>query len=371
MRWSGRTAGILVTLIVAVTALLTWTFWTELTDNMGQLSTTLRNIGLLCGGAIAIVLTMWRSSVSERQTKISQQQTEISQQQIEISQQQVSVSEQSLLNQRYERGAEMLGNEILTVRIGGIYALANLANEEPKKYHIPCIETLCAFVRHPTHTAMHPIVTPATSPSQSPTIRSDIQAAMTAIGKRSKEGTHLEEEKQFQPDLSNANLQGVVLGEINFERVLLTGADLSHAQLQGTKLKHADLRGAMLNHAYLPGAQLDPAFLSRADFSDAVAPSAVLSGSTLDNVMHRTNLSFALLIGCHLNGVDLTGAKLQFAILSNATITQATGLTQAQLDSAYMYPNEPPTIVSTILDPATNKPLVWRGLHTVSKPFDG
>ena len=62
-------------------------------------ATTLRNVGLGVGGPLAVSIAWWRSSVSQR----------------------------TLLNERYQKGAEMLGNEMMAVRLGGIYALGELA----------------------------------------------------------------------------------------------------------------------------------------------------------------------------------------------------------------------------------------------------
>ena len=95
--------------------LLSWRFWEELGDNNEALSTTVRNVGLVIGGVIAILLAVWRSTVAARQ---------------------VDTAQQSLLNERYERGAEMLGNGVLSVRLGGIYALNRLAQEHPEQYHL-------------------------------------------------------------------------------------------------------------------------------------------------------------------------------------------------------------------------------------------
>ena len=44
----------------------------------------------------------------------------------------------------------MLGSGVLSVRLGGIYALERLAKEHPEEYHIQIMELLCSFVRHPT-----------------------------------------------------------------------------------------------------------------------------------------------------------------------------------------------------------------------------
>ena len=43
----------------------------------------------------------------------------------------------------------MLGNELLSARLGGIYALQRLAGDHPDEYHMQVIELFCAFVRHP------------------------------------------------------------------------------------------------------------------------------------------------------------------------------------------------------------------------------
>ena len=214
LRWSGRTVAILVAVIVIATVVLTRKYWAELTDDMGELSATLRNIGILCGGAIAIVLTMWRSSISDQQTKVSQQE--------------VSVSEQSLLNQRYERGVEMLGSDVLVVRIGGIYALANLAREHPEQYHIQVIECLCGFVRHPTPSETDPVVgLNDDDPTVRPNTRGDIQAAMNALCNRSAEGIAIERSQNFRLDLAGAYLSGLSAAGFDLSFVDLPGANLS------------------------------------------------------------------------------------------------------------------------------------------------
>ena len=43
----------------------------------------------------------------------------------------------------------MLGNDVLSVRLGGIYALEHLAREHPDQYHLQIVKLLCAFVRNP------------------------------------------------------------------------------------------------------------------------------------------------------------------------------------------------------------------------------
>ena len=85
-------------------------------------STTIRNIGLLVGAIIAMVLAVWRSRVAGRQA---------------------ATAERGLLNERYQKGAEMLGSDVLAVRIGGIYGLLHLGKRTsatvPRPSHAPVL----------------------------------------------------------------------------------------------------------------------------------------------------------------------------------------------------------------------------------------
>ena len=103
---------------------------------MESRSSTFRNLVLGFGGIIAIGLAVWRLIVADRQSKAAQDQAEISQ--------------RGLLNERYQRGAEMLGSPVLSVRLGGIYALQRLAEDEPEQYHVEIMRLFSAFAHDPT-----------------------------------------------------------------------------------------------------------------------------------------------------------------------------------------------------------------------------
>lgn len=98
-------------------------------DGVESGSTTVRNLGLVLAGLIALPLAIWRSWVAKRQADTAQD---------------------SFLNERYQKGAEMLGSNVPAVRLGGIYALHRLAEESPEKYHFQVMSLFCAFVRRPT-----------------------------------------------------------------------------------------------------------------------------------------------------------------------------------------------------------------------------
>ena len=88
------------------------------------------------GGVIALVFGLWRAWVAEVQASAVQLQSETAQ--------------KTLLNERFQRSTDMLGSNVLAVRIGGVHALQRLGREHPEEYHLQIMELLCAFVRSPT-----------------------------------------------------------------------------------------------------------------------------------------------------------------------------------------------------------------------------
>ena len=291
-------------------------------------SETLRNVGLLIGGLLAFVFAGWRAWVAERQANAArlQAQTEL---------RQADTAQQSLLNERHQRGAEMLGSNVPAVRMGGIYALKRLAEEHPDLYHIQIMSLLCAFARVPTSDGGDKIrfQTQDGQEAETATVRPDVQEVMQAIGSRGAVGISLERsEQEFHLYLRNAVLRGVQLRKANLSRAWLTKADLS-----GAILPYADLSSARLRRASLAGAGL-----RHADLSGALLWGADLSGA----ILQRANLS----------GADMCGRDAR----SPRYGEPVHGLTQAQLDTACADPGDPP-MLDGVVDAETGEPLVWRG----------
>jgi hypothetical protein len=185
---------------------------------------------------------------------------------LQFSQQQ-QASHELLISNQVAKGFEQLGSDKEVVRLGGIYALEGVMNTS-EQYHQPVLEALSAFVRDRT-----------SIPSDRP-LATEIQAALTVIGRRSV-GTEA-------IDLP---------GPVDLRGAHIPGASLSNAKLRGADLRYADLRGADLSHAELSGA-----ILVEADLSGAFLNGAKLSRALLVN----TNLSDA-----YLFGADLSGALLE------------------------------------------------------------
>ena len=321
-------------------------------ENIVSNSETLRNVGLLIGGGLAFVFAVWRAWIAEHQSAAAQRQAETAQlqaenveSQIAIAQSQAETAQQSLLNERYQRGAEMLGNKVLPVRLGGIYALKRLAEEYPERYHIQIMQLFCAFARNPPESKEERMVHQYAGNEPTHRLREDVQAVMTAIGRRSRAGIDLENAAEdFKLDLRDADLHGASLEGAN-----LAGADLIRA-----KLDQADLRNADLSRSYLGFANLDLSYLIGTKL-----PGADLFGTKLSRtVIQHTDFTLAKFFGVNLSGaVFLQNTHMSFSE-SDIPDSYLTRLTQFQLDQARADPDNPPKL-NGVPDPVTGEPLVW------------
>ena len=264
-------------LVLAISLSLSWCYWEELRGDRESLSTTVRNVGVVIGGVIAILLAVWRSTVGEKQTETTQR---------------------GLLNERYQKGAEMLGNKVLAVRLGGIYALARLAREDPEDYHVQIMSLLCAFVRHP--------------PKEKKENQDTAAHHLNDVGSGGL--------RRFHPKPNEVSADVLVVMKVVRER--------SAAQIETEKDEKYRLA--------LSGTNLFKVALFKADLSDAY--------------LIETNLNWAI-----LSHADLTGANL-----SNADMRGCIGLTQEQIDRAIAQKGHPPKLTGTV-DANTGEPLVWRG----------
>lgn len=253
------------------------------------------------------------------------------------------------ITERFTHATEQIGSDKVEVRVGGLYALARIAEDSPKDSG-PVAEVLSAFVRvkapwnlEDTHPPSRGI--DAANASRPPP---DIQAALAAIARGEGfadgravvdlEGTdlrglalltgrriHLEGVR-----FAGAHLERATLDDGHFREAVLTGADLSDAQLVEADLERANLDGARLERARLGGANLKRAsfiggHLSRAALSQACCDGAFLMRADLNGaVMTEASLRGANLDGAHLENANLRGADLDGADLRRVSANRNT-----------------------------------------------
>lgn len=268
--WKTHMSSLLSVIIILICVYLVYEYWDLLGENEAG-SATLRNLAIVVTAAIGLPFVIIRSLVPLR----------------------------SLLDERYQKSAEMLGSEILAVRIGGIVGLWHVAYGSPQTHHIQTMRVLCAFIRNWQDIGLTKANQQHGLLSENlplPMAREDVREAMLAIIFRSAKQVAVEKESGYKLELYNADLTNLVLSRGNLSGGHLWGANLSRAVLRGV-----DLSGALMTLAI---------------FSDT----------------------------------DLTGANL----------SGAEGLTASQLAGAKAEEENPP-ILTHARDCNTGKPLVWCG----------
>ena len=224
-------------------------------------STTVRNLGLVVGGALALWIAYWRGRVADKQA---------------------DTALQSLLNDRYQQGVAMIRSDQLALRFAGIDVLRDLARDHADSYYRSTTHTLSNFVRNPT---------PDEALRDLQDQREDVQVAVAAISSLQAEqlrlGRPLAAPVLWRTDFSNAHLpnaslRGAFLRGCVFRDAHLYGIDLTNADMVRTSLERAHLAEAKLVGTNLMFSDLTQADLSNADLTSAVLAHA--EGLTQDQL---------------------------------------------------------------------------------------
>jgi uncharacterized protein YjbI with pentapeptide repeats len=245
------------------------------------------------------------------------------------------LTRQGQASERFTRAISQLGDGRVETRIGGIYGLAQVADQAPDN-NGPVGEVLLAYInRLPRPKTRQSVLLKRYAP--------DVQAALTVLTQRDKDhdGTKdyawLANRLQLGGlSLGGVDLRGAYLSGASFDDADLTGSDLRNANLHGTYLGFADLDHADVQAADLSGASLNRAHLQEADLSGANLSDAVLFGADLfmahlhDTDLRGADLSYARLGAADLRNADLRNAQLHGADLSDKELPGA-DLTNANL----------------------------------------
>ncbi|MBW4646012.1 MAG: pentapeptide repeat-containing protein [Goleter apudmare HA4340-LM2] len=248
--------------------------------------------------------------------------------------QNTKLSQEKLVAERFMSAIAQLGHEKVETRIGAIYALERVAQDFPKE-HWTIMEILTAFVREnaPVFEMESPREEDSPPPSweqhsvkpldlniheESPKLRTDIQVALTVIGRRNSQQDRIDQKL----DLRNIDIRRADLLEANLEQADLRASNLSGANLRGANLCRADFDSAKLSGSILYEANLFKANLHRAE----------LCWTNLN----RANMCGANLRAANLQGASLRAANLQGANLYKANLQQAT-LKVANLSGAKLF----------------------------------
>ncbi len=299
----------------------------------GAIATTRTGILTVAAGLIAffgVTMNLEETRRANEQARVRDQQTH-------------EREREAQLADRYTAAVSQLGSDTLDVRLGGLYALEQIA-VDAATHHRTVVEVLSAFVREHTIPGRPGALRrqrdrPPPPAAAAPPGTADLPSA----GKT--ESTSAAPAPVPAPSGPDTDIQAAltVLGRLpprdGVPRAVLTGAVLTGALLNRANLTDAQLSWANLTNAQLRGANLTRAWL------------------------HGANLTRARLFGANLAGARLFGANLTRARLFGADLTDTVELTQEQLESAT-------GDSSTVLPDGVARPASWpaRGLDDTPPP---
>jgi len=212
---------------------------------------------------------------------------------------QIELTRRGQVTERFTKAIEQLGeNEKPDVRLGGIYALKQIAEqqaqiaeqEEARARHVEILEILASYVRER-----------ATYERKRTLPRSDydLEAVLRVIKGLRESYKPWQDRLQVQLsfadlfgfDISGIHLEGAILAGAHFEEAQVQNAFLEATNLQATHLENADLSGAHLEFADLRGAHLEGANLCNAKLMGAQLEEADLQATNLHGTVLEGKLA--------------------------------------------------------------------------------
>jgi hypothetical protein len=181
-------------------------------------------------------------------------------------------SQETLATGSFSKAVEMLGNDKISVRLGGIHALARIAKSSRSDY-FPVMQIITGHVRAEfSRYAEKPSQRDAYEVAMCPV---EVQLILTIVGER-----YWHDPKGYAMDLSDTRvtkawLEAADLRDIFFWNVIWEDATLNEANLEGADFKDAVLKGCSFrdtkfNKANFRGATIiDPQNLTKAQLAGA------------------------------------------------------------------------------------------------------
>ena len=240
----------------------------------------------LIGGILAIcqiVVSGFRVAAADKNAKAMQQTADS--------------TEKGNVAERFKNAIEHLGHKSVSVRLGGVYALHNLAREDVN-YRQRVFEILCAHIRQTTTDSSYEPRAPGYLESY-PTPTIEIMSVLHLLFTTKSE---CEIYRYLFADLQYANLEGA----------LLVGFSPAHVDFRSTKMPHLSMSRSDLNGALFFRAQMQHCLLSDVDLSDADISYTQLDNTRFKEINFRnTEFETADLRGCHfINPKHLTAEQL-------------------------------------------------------------
>ena len=309
--------------------------WNGGADTVPAASAALTAIAAIFG---AIFLT-WRSVVAHWQARASQDQA--------------ATFRESHYTTLFTRAVELLGatrdvKETLTnivdadnssdiretvtrtepnweVRLGAIYAMERIARDSERD-HWPIMEVLTAYIRNQTALGITKSIIPEdkhrTSREWLATLseaKSDVIAAMNAIGRRPEHRLDFEKKQEFYLDLSKSRLKEIGLSKVDF-----SDAKFFYTVLYRAHFIQANFERADFYQAILPSARFMKSSLNRTSFDGA---------DLSETSFIECDLEFSSFSSAKLFRTNFLGTRLKGAQFFDANLYDISGVTSESLEN--------------------------------------
>ncbi len=220
---------------------------------------------LALAGLLTLAFAHRRSKAMAGNARNMTRQVEILTQQMEMGTRQLEMGRREQLSKRFTEAVKQLGDDKITIRLGGIAGLWAMATEsDHAEDRIMVLDVLCAFVRESSRDTLMTVPThPVIQDTEEITGKPELQILPTDIAIAMKKvmsiGPGFTPKKEYWRDLRRASLVKLEGRQSNFYRTDLSEADLSEADLSEANLSDANLSGANLSEATLTRSQFESA----------------------------------------------------------------------------------------------------------------
>ena len=255
--------------------------WDALSLPSPEYQNASRNFLLAFAGVFGAPLLVWRAWVAHRQAIAATQQARVATENHVTGIFSKSVELLGLVREVKVTGSDgtLVVHSVpnLESRLGALYSLERLLRESEKDQRA-ILETLCAYVRENS---------PAQIPNDKeeakklyrgdipllPTRRSDVQAALTIVGRRPENVRTRAKREGWNLDFRNSNLSAYDFSGLNFDRSafensFLNAAKLSHSSFEGSGFANTVLREADLSRSCFGSSSFDHCDLKNAQIED-------------------------------------------------------------------------------------------------------
>lgn len=268
------------------------------------------------------------------------------------------ISEDKNVSERFIKAIELLSDDRIQMRLGGVYSLERIARDS-KEDHPVVMDVLLAFIRDRSQRrinskdsflqdfmnqidaqkSMNQIDAKNTNNTE------DIRSAILVVVQRNRKY----DKENFEPNLQHACLDGLNLSNLNLEKFNFSNASLKGTILKGSRLAYANFNMANLDNAKLQNTKAFSASFMyssmkwvrldsnsswmNVDLRYATLNEANINGATLD----RSDLRFASFKKAKLMRSRLRKTYLEYVIfdeaeLRDAIFTGATGLSEKEIE---------------------------------------